>query len=111
MKNYTRKDYFEVLKSAVYGNVNLIQAVVGPRQIGKTTLALQLFEEFNGPKVYETADQPNTPVSEWITAQWNKIRAACDNNKKGLLILDEVQKIPNWSSAVKKLFDWDRQLC
>jgi predicted AAA+ superfamily ATPase len=110
MKNYTRKAHYDELWGALYGDVNLIQAVIGPRQVGKTTLALQIFERWNGPKVYETADQPNTPSSEWIALQWDKIRKSCNGKKsRGLLILDEVQKIFNWSELVKKFFDEDRR--
>lgn len=110
MKNYTRKAHYDELWGALHGDVNLIQAVIGPRQVGKTTLALQIFERWNGPKVYETADQPNTPSSEWIASQWDKIREACNGKRRrGLLILDEVQKIPDWSGVVKKFFDEDRR--
>lgn len=111
MKNYIRQPYYNELMGALKGRVNLIQAVVGPRQVGKTTLALQLFERWKGPKIYETADQPNTPSFEWVNLHWQKIRALYKNQKvKSLLILDEVQKIPNWSEMVKKLFDEDRRL-
>lgn len=110
MKNYIRREHYNELWEVVHGDVNLIQAVIGPRQIGKTTLALQIFEHWKGPKVYETADQPNTPSSEWIVLQWDKIRKICGEEKKrGLLILDEIQKIPDWSTVVKKLFDEDRR--
>ncbi len=110
MRNYIRKIHYDELWAAINGKINLIQAVIGPRQVGKTTLALQIFERWNGPKVYETADQPNTPSSEWIASQWEKIRKACNGKKgRGLLILDEVQKISNWSEAVKKFFDEDRR--
>ena len=68
MQNYIRKDSYSQLVKSLRGGVNLIQAVIGPRQVGKTTLALQLFESWKGPKLYETADQPDTPSSEWISA-------------------------------------------
>ena len=110
MKNYIRKVLYGQLHKSLDSSVNLIQAVVGPRQVGKTTLALQLLKRWNGPKVYETADQPNTPSVEWVLAQWDKIRKEHKKSRrKSLLILDEVQKIPNWSGMVKKLFDEDRR--
>lgn len=111
MKNYIRQPYYNELRQALEGQVNLIQAVVGPRQVGKTTLALQLFQQWNGPKIYETADQPNTPSFEWINAHWQRIREQDKKQKsRPLLILDEIQKIPRWSEMVKKLFDEDRRL-
>lgn len=111
MRNYIRQPYYNELMKALKGKVNLIQAVVGPRQVGKTTLALQLFKRWKGPKIYETADLPNTPSFEWISTHWQKMRALYKKQKvKSLLILDEVQKIPHWSEMVKKLFDEDRRL-
>ena len=110
MKDYIRQPYYNELWQALQGQINLIQAVVGPRQVGKTTLALQLFERWNGPRIYETADQPNIPSFEWINTHWQKIRELYKKQRgKSLLILDEVQKIPHWSEVVKKLFDEDRR--
>lgn len=110
MKKYVRKQLYEELWKALVGKINLIQAVVGPRQVGKTTLSLQIFDNWKGPKIYETADQPNTPTTNWINAKWQNIRELYKQKKRpSLLILDEVQKIPKWSEIVKKLFDEDRR--
>lgn len=111
MKNYTRKQLFDELWKALHGQPNLLQVVTGPRQIGKTTLALQIVEQWKGPKIYQSADQPDTPSSEWISTQWNKMREISKaSNSDALLVLDEVQKIPHWSETVKKLFDEDKRL-
>ena len=111
MKNYIRKTLYDSLVRSLRGEPNLIQAVIGPRQVGKTTLALQLFERWRGPKIYDTADQPNIPTSDWISTQWNKARDLYDKGgkAKSLLILDEIQKVPGWSITVKKLSDEDRR--
>lgn len=109
MKEYIRKPLFDALWKALHTKPNLIQVVTGPRQIGKTTLALQIFDKWHGPKIYETADQPSIPSPDWIIMHWQKARQLCQS-KDTLLILDEVQKIPRWSQAVKKLFDEDRRL-
>ncbi|MCD4780539.1 MAG: ATP-binding protein [Candidatus Omnitrophica bacterium] len=110
MKNYIRQPIFDELWRNLSGSINLIQAVVGPRQVGKTTLALQILEKWKGQKLYETADHPDTPSADWIKTHWEEIRARCERKKeKGLLILDEVQKIPHWSEIVKKLFDEDKR--
>jgi hypothetical protein len=94
----------------LHGRVNLIQVVVGPRQIGKTTLALQVMDEWRGPKIYDSADSPDIPTTDWIEKKW---RAAREKSKASgrntLLILDEVQKISRWSEAVKKLYDEDKR--
>lgn len=110
MKDYIRKVHYNELLRSIQGKANLIQAVVGPRQVGKTTLALQLFERWRGPKIYDSADQPDIPSFEWVVKRWGDIRQQHKKNKKrSLLILDEIQKIPRWSEVVKKLFDEDRR--
>ncbi len=106
---YVRKELYDSLWLSLTGKPRLIQVVIGPRQVGKTTLALQVLKHWKGPKIYETADQPQTPTAEWVVQRWLKIRKLLKSNQKdGLLILDEVQKIPRWSEVVKKLADEDR---
>ena len=110
MKKYIRQPLYNELLRSVKSKQNLIQAIVGPRQVGKTTLVLQLYKEWKGTKLYESADELSTPNAEWISKQWNKIRNKSKNKKsKSLIILDEVHKIPRWSEAVKKLFDEDQR--
>lgn len=110
MKTYIRKALFKALWEALHGEINLIQAVVGPRQVGKTTLALQILQKWSGPKLYETADQPRLPSANWIATQWQKAHdLSLDHKKKTLLVLDEIQKIPGWSEIVKKLYDEDKR--
>ncbi len=110
MKNFVRKNFYDSLWRNLQGTPNLLQAVVGPRQVGKTTLALQIFDRWSGTKVFESADSPDSPSSDWIRAQWERARQELSGKKRpGLLILDEIQKIPRWSGVVKALFDEDRR--
>lgn len=109
MKEYIRRQYHDAMLRMLQGTPNLLQVVVGPRQVGKTTLALQIRERWKGPTHYETADRPDTPSAAWIDEQWRCIRAREKKRRESLLILDEVQKIPRWSTTVKKLFDEDRR--
>ncbi len=110
MEDYIRQPSYKELIDALTGQVNLIQAIVGPRQVGKTTLALQIHEKWKGPKLYLSADELATPNLQWIEDAWKKIRANnLASKKQSILILDEVQKIPKWSSKVKQLFDEDKR--
>ncbi len=109
MADYIRMKLFDALQTGLRGQPNLIQAVVGPRQVGKTTLALQVKERWRGLAFYHSADLTSAPSADWLVARWNECRAARKKNKtEPLLILDEVQKIPRWSEAVKKMADEDR---
>ena len=87
-----------------------IQVLAGPRQTGKTTLARQLMEAFNGYAHYASADEPALKDNSWIEQQWQvcRIKLRSDAHiQKSLLILDEIQKINGWPDTVKKLWDED----
>ena len=110
MNEFIRKDLYDSLWNNLRGKTNLIQAVVGPRQVGKTTLALQIFDHWKGVKIFESADAPDTPSVDWIRLVWERARQELNGRKaQGLLIIDEIQKIPRWSEAVKALFDHDKR--
>ncbi len=83
----------------------LIQVISGPRQIGKTTLVKQLFQEPNWLGIYAIADgiQNN---SQWIETQFRLAQlSAKTQSKPVILALDEIQKIPQWSEVIKRLYD------
>lgn len=108
MKEYIRQNLFDKLYKGLKGEPRLLQVIIGPRQVGKTTLALQVHNKWSGPKFYFSADLPNIPTIDWVVRNWEGCRALYRKNKREtLLILDEIQKIPRWSEAVKKLFDED----
>lgn len=86
----------------------LIQVIVGPRQVGKTTIAQAVAKLWPGPVRYAAADLALPPGPEWIETQWQLARRDPDT-RPGLLILDEVQKVNGWSEAVKGLWDEDRR--
>jgi uncharacterized protein len=86
----------------------LIQIIIGPRQVGKTTIAQAVAKLWPGPARYAAADQALPLGPEWIETQWQLARRNPDADP-GLLILDEVQKVTGWSEAVKGLWDEDRR--
>ena len=86
-----------------------MQAVVGPRQVGKTTLVQQVVEASGLPARYASADEPTLRQLPWIAQQWEATRLqAREAGRQGaVLILDEIHKIPAWSESVKRLWDED----
>src|SRR6058998_4018897 len=86
-----------------------MQVVTGARQVGKTTLVTQVVERARLPYVFASADEPTLRGSAWIDAQWEAARLRLRDSGQGgaLLVLDEVQKVPHWSEAVKRLWDAD----
>jgi hypothetical protein len=47
-----------------------MQAVAGPRQMGKTTLVQQVVEAAKLSVQFASADEPTLRGSEWIAQQW-----------------------------------------
>ena len=86
-----------------------LQVVSGPRQVGKTTLVQQVLADAECPHLLVSADEPALRDAAWLATQWERARLlAQDAGKAGaVLALDEVQKVPDWSEAVKRLWDED----
>jgi predicted AAA+ superfamily ATPase len=86
-----------------------LQVVAGARQVGKTTLVEQVLATTGRSSVYASADEPALRDASWLAAQWDRGRLAADEGGKAgaILALDEVQKVPGWSEAVKRLWDED----
>jgi predicted AAA+ superfamily ATPase len=88
---------------------SFIQIVVGPRQTGKTTAVLQALEELDKQTHFVSADDPNFISSEWLRNEWAQARALTPKGEC-ILVIDEIQKINNWSSIVKLLWDEDNRM-
>lgn len=85
-----------------------IQVLAGPRQVGKTTLTHQATQQLDLPFHYASADEPTRHDRTWIEQQWEIGRARAKESTHGaVLILDEIQKINEWSNSVKFLWDQD----
>ena len=82
----------------------LIQVLVGPRQVGKTTGVRQMLARFSGRHHYANADDQLVTDRTWLLAQWQQALLIGDGS---LLVIDEIQKIANWSDTIKAL--WDQQ--
>jgi predicted AAA+ superfamily ATPase len=86
-----------------------IQVIFGPRQVGKTTLVIQMLKQTRLPNLYETADAVAMDHSLWISQVWERARMLMKaaGAPEFLLIIDEIQKIENWSEYVKREWDQD----
>lgn len=76
----------------------LIQIIVGPRQVGKTTA---LKTAIGGQAIYESADYPTPTPTNKIEEWWQKAL----ESKSRVLAVDEIQKVSNWTEIIKKLWD------
>jgi predicted AAA+ superfamily ATPase len=86
-----------------------MQVLVGPRQTGKTTLIKQLIRKTDMPCHFVTADDVYAADTTWLRREWGNARLQMQQSerKEILFIVDEVQKVPNWSETVKKEWDSD----
>ena len=97
------------LAAAVVNLPQLMHVVLGPRQVGKTTAALHVAQAFAGLHHYAAADELSPPSAVWLEQQWSAARRLVTAGQPALLVLDEVQQIPQWSAVVKGLWDADRR--
>src|SRR5258708_3117468 len=80
---------------------SLIQVILGPRQVGKTTSVLDYLEHnHKGRFHYVSADAVFNTGAEWLMLQWQTAF-----QEKKLLVIDEIQKCENWSEIIKRLWD------
>ena len=105
---YIRKQ-FNTLKERILEPRKFMQVVAGPRQVGKSTLMGQVLEQVTIAHVTEVADGITPKDSDWIHRIWEAARATMmiRGLEEYLLVIDEVQKIENWSEMVKREWDAD----
>ena len=103
---YKRAEY-QIIKNRVEEPRKFIQVVMGARQIGKSTVVKQVLKDISIPYQLFSADNVPATNSAWITNCWEAVRSLKENNgwEEAVLVIDEIQKISNWSEAVKK--EWD----
>lgn len=132
MYNYTMPGYQRTQVATLLNRLaeppRSIIILSGPRQTGKTTIVRQALDRTELEGTYLAVDEPassSPPLSlstesqvttlsndrdvKWLIRAWEKARLKDDSSNRGsVLVLDEIQKIPNWSETVKGLWDADR---
>lgn len=104
-----KKAEYQIIKNRIEEQRKFIQVIMGPRQVGKSTVVKQVLKDCEMP--YQLFSADNVPKSDntWISTCWDAVRSIYENDKSKpiLLVIDEIQKIKNWSEAVKKEWDED----
>lgn len=103
---YRRAEYLTI-KSRLEEPRKFIQVVMGPRQVGKSTVVKQVLQELDAPYQFFSADNVPASDSAWVSNCWAAVRSLKESKKCEdiVLVIDEIQKIANWSEVVKK--EWD----
>ena len=105
-----KKIEYNVLLGKIRESQKNIHVISGPRGVGKTTMVEQVLrnlevEGFN--TVFGSADYPAPGSSAWLEQLWV---SAVEHRLSGktILVVDEVQKIPNWSQTIDSL--WQKEI-
>jgi predicted AAA+ superfamily ATPase len=110
MKDIIDRYWMPILVHRLQQPRPLIQIVLGPRQVGKTTSLQQLAKIWPQSRVVSrSADDHQLTGGLWIDQAWDEARQRYKEQPSSptLLILDEIQKISQWSETVKKNWDSD----
>ena len=105
---FKRAEYHKI-RARLEEDRRFIQVVMGARQIGKSTVVKQVLNDLTLPYQFFSADNVPATNTAWISNCWAATRSLKANNGWDcvILVIDEIQKIANWSEAVKKEWDSD----
>ena len=103
---YKRAEY-QVIKERLEEPRKFIQVVMGPRQVGKSTVVKQVLLDLDIPFQQFSADNVPATNTSWVSNCWAAVRSLKESKgfESIILVIDEIQKISNWSEVVKK--EWD----
>lgn len=103
------RSQIQLVENRINESRKFIQVIVGPRQVGKTTLVSQMLEKVSIPYTFESADGISNTNSTWLNQLWEAARLimATTGANEYLLVIDEIQKIDNWSETIKQQWDKD----
>ena len=103
------RSQFNTLKERILEPRKFMQVLAGPHQVGKSTLVGQVLNQTDIAHALEVADAVDPEDSDWIHRVWEAARTTMmlRGLEDYLLVIDEVQKIDNWSEVVKREWDAD----
>lgn len=106
-KNMYKRLEYQIIKARLEEPKRFIQVVMGPRQVGKSTVVRQVLSDLEEPYQLFSADNVPASNSAWVSNCWAATRTLMETKgyKTIILVIDEIQKIMNWSEVVKK--EWD----
>ena len=87
-----------------------IQLLTGPRQVGKTTLLLEIAAQFGDRAVYAAGDEPDAALPGFWERCWVDAERRAQHGP-AVLLLDEVHHLSNWAARLKGQWDRARARC
>jgi predicted AAA+ superfamily ATPase len=86
-----------------------IQLLVGPRQVGKTTLLLELAADLGPAARYAAMDGPEAALPGFWDRIWSEADAAVAAHRRAVMLLDEVHLLRDWAALLKGQWDTIRR--
>ena len=104
-----RRRVFDTIAARLSEPRKFLQVIMGPRQVGKTTVVKQVLDSLGKPFMFVSADTVATTRAEWISECWDaaRLQMRTQGAEELILVIDEIQKLRNWSEYVKKQWDAD----
>ena len=104
----TKRELFFTIKPQLYHKNAIV--ITGMRQVGKTTLMRQLYNDFEGKRLWFDLDNPlDQMIFENIdyNAIYSDIARMSDikNDERLLVCIDEIQNLPEITKIIKYLID------
>ena len=86
-----------------------IQLLAGPRQVGKTTLLLELRGHFGEESIYMAADSPEAALPGFWERVFGEAEETAKSNGRAIVFLDEVHVLSKWAEHLKGITDGFRR--
>ncbi|MBI2456136.1 MAG: ATP-binding protein [candidate division NC10 bacterium] len=82
-----------------------IQLLTGPRQVGKTTLLLEIAQRLGDAALYFAADGPEASLPGARERAWVRAAEKASSSRPSVLLIDEVHLLHDWAAYLKG--EWD----
>lgn len=82
-----KRKSFEILLKRLQEPRRFIRSLIGPRQVGKTTLARQVAEKSKKPNRYISAELATLRDISWLQQQWDVAHELAKSGGTALLII------------------------
>ena len=83
-----------------------IQLLAGPRQVGKTTLLLEIAARLDDAAIFFAADGPEASLPGGRERAWARVAEKASRHRPAVLLIDEVHLLHDWAAHLKG--EWDR---
>lgn len=82
-----------------------IQLLSGPRQVGKTTLLLELAGRYGEQAIYAAADSPEAALPGFWERLFDRAEEQASARGRAIVLLDEAHVVQDWAGRLKAAVD------